>query len=112
MDAAAPYPEWEEVQISAIEHYSYCPRQCGLIHVEGVYEENVYTMRGSIAHERVHSGDDAANRGVPTLRAVPLWSERHGIRGRADAVEMRPDGPYPVEYKVGRRHGEHADLQL
>ncbi len=106
------YEEWEEVAISAIEHYSYCPRQCALIHVEQTYEENVYTMRGHLAHERVHSGEDAENRGVPTLRAVPLWSERHGLRGRADAVEMRPEGPYPVEYKVGQRHGVHADLQL
>lgn len=103
--------EWE-VPISAIEHFSYCPRQCALIHVEQTYEENVYTMRGSIAHERVHGGDAAENRGVRTLRAVPLWSERLGLRGKADAVEMRPEGPYPVEYKVGRRHGIHADLQL
>lgn len=101
-----------EVLISAIEHYSYCPRQCALIHVEQTYEENLYTMRGKLAHERVDSGDDTPNRGVETLRAIPLWSERYGLRGKADVVEMRPTGPYPVEYKVGRRHGPHADFQL
>lgn len=101
-----------EVLISAIEHYSYCPRQCALIHVEQTYDENMFTMRGTLTHERVDSGDDAANRGVETLRAIPLWSEQYGLRGKADVVELRPDGPYPVEYKSGRRHGGHSDLQL
>lgn len=101
-----------DVLLSAIEHYSYCPRQCALIHVEQTYDENLYTMRGKIAHERVDSGDDTANRGVETARGVPLWSERYGIRGKADVVEFHAEGPYPVEYKSGRRHGRHADLQL
>jgi len=102
----------EEVLISAIEHFSYCARQCALIHVEQTFEENVFTMRGEIAHERVDSGDAATPRGVRVVRGIPLWSERLGLRGKADLVEMRADGPYPVEYKVGRRHGRHADLQL
>jgi CRISPR-associated exonuclease Cas4 len=101
-----------EILISAIEHYSYCARQCALIHVEQTFEENVFTMRGALAHERVDSGDPAAVRGVRVVRGMPLWSERLGLRGKADLVELRPEGPYPVEYKVGRRHGRHADLQL
>lgn len=104
--------ELVEVLLSAIEHYSYCPRQCALIHVEQTYDENVYTIKGQIAHERVDSGDDEPNRGVATARGLPLWSEQYGLRGKADAVEWRDGVPYPVEYKVGRRHGEHADLQL
>jgi CRISPR-associated exonuclease Cas4 len=101
-----------EVPISAIEHYSYCPRQCALIHVEQTWDENQFTIRGRIAHERVDSGVDAALRDVRVVRGVPLWSERLGLRGKADLIEMRAEGPYPVEYKVGKRHGSHADLQL
>lgn len=114
MDDTESYGADDEIEIliSAIEHYSYCPRQCALIHVEQTYDENLYTMRGKLAHERVDSGDDAPNRGVETLRGIPLWSERYGLRGKADAVEMRADGPYPVEYKVGRPHGNHPDFQL
>jgi CRISPR-associated exonuclease Cas4 len=101
-----------EVLISAIEHYSYCPRQCALIHVEQTYDENVYTVRGNLAHERVHSGVDTIMGDVRIKRDVPLWSDRLHIRGRADLVEFRPEGPYPVEYKVGKYRGKHAELQL
>jgi CRISPR-associated exonuclease Cas4 len=101
-----------EVAISAIDHYSYCPRQCALIHVEGIYEENLFTVRGNLAHERVDSGEEAATRGVRTSRSVPLWSERLGLRGKSDAVEFHGDTPYPIEYKVGKPQGDHAALQL
>jgi len=105
---------WDDldVPISAIEHYSYCPRQCALIHVEQTFEENVFTIRGRLAHERVDAADPSIERGIRTLRSIPLWSERLGLRGKADIVELRPEGPYPVEHKVGRRRGPHADLQL
>jgi CRISPR-associated exonuclease Cas4 len=101
-----------EVPISAIEHYSYCPRQCALIHLEQVFEENVFTIRGRLAHEHVDQGEETSGAGIRVFRDIPLWSERLGLRGKADVVEMRPEGPYPVEYKVGKRHGPHADLQL
>ena len=101
-----------EVLISALEHYSYCPRQCALIHVEQTFDENVYTIKGQLMHTRVDSGDETPNRGTATDRAIPLWSERYGLRGKADAVEWHAGVPIPVEYKLGRRHGTHADIQL
>jgi CRISPR-associated exonuclease Cas4 len=105
-----------EVLISAIEHYSYCPRQCALIHVEQSYSENLYTTRGNLAHERVDAGVDSVALGVRSHRNVTLWSMQLQLRGKADLVEFRKEGPYPVEYKVGKRqrgtHANHADLQL
>jgi CRISPR-associated exonuclease Cas4 len=101
-----------DVPISALEHYSYCPRQCALIHVEQTFEENLFTVRGQIAHEHVDAGGDTIERGVKVTRSIPLWSERLGLQGKADLVEFRPAGPYPVEYKLGRRAGIHPDLQL
>jgi len=100
------------VLISAIEHYSYCPRQCALIHVEQTYEDNVYTVRGKLAHERVDQGSETVVAGVRIKRSVPVWSHSLRIRGKADLVEFRPEGPYPVEYKVGSPRGRHAALQL
>jgi CRISPR-associated exonuclease Cas4 len=101
-----------EVLISALEHYSYCPRQCALIHVDQTYDENLYTIRGRLMHERVDSGEATPSRGIETQRGIPLWSDHYGLRGKADAVEWRDGVPYPVEYKVGRRNGTHTDVQL
>jgi CRISPR-associated exonuclease Cas4 len=104
--------EEEEVLISALEHYSYCPRQCGLIHLEQIFEENLFTIRGRLTHETVDEGEKSTRAGTRTVRSIPLWSARLGLYGKADLVELRPDGPYPVEYKPGRRHGTDADVQL
>lgn len=101
-----------DVPISALEHYSYCPRQCALIHVERTFDENIYTVRGTLAHERVHAGEAASSRGVRVLRGIELWSEVYGLRGRADAIELHGTTPYPIEYKVGSRLAIHALLQL
>jgi CRISPR-associated exonuclease Cas4 len=101
-----------EVPISALEHFSYCPRQCALIHVEQTFEENLFTVRGQLAHERVDSAEGGLRAGVHVVRSMPLWSERLHLRGKADIVEFRPQGPFPVEYKLGRLVRSHAALQL
>ena len=100
------------VPISAIEHFAYCPRQCALIHCDGVWSDNEHTVRGSRAHRRVDSGAHRRERGRTVLRGIPLWSEALGLSGRADAVEVTGDEVCPVEYKAGVRHGDAADLQL
>jgi CRISPR-associated exonuclease Cas4 len=104
----------ERVLISAIEHYSYCPRQCGLIHVERIYDENVFTLRGSQVHQRTHETISRTEHGVRVERGLPLWSDRLGLSGVADVVEFHPDGRvYPVEYKSGAAGPHlHARLQL
>lgn len=102
------------VLISALEHYSYCPRQCGLIHVEQIFDENVFTLRGRAAHDRAHEAISRTENGVRVERGLPLWSERYGLTGVADVVEFHPDGRvYPVEYKHGARQRHvHDELQL
>lgn len=108
------YSESELVFISALQHYSYCPRQCALIHVEEVFDQNHLTMRGNAVHRRVDKpGRMLAGRGR-TEYALPLFSESLGLIGKADAVEFDSAGnPFPVEYKHGkRRMSRHDDLQL
>lgn len=39
-------PETDPIPISALQHWAYCPRQCGLIHLEQAFEENIHTARG------------------------------------------------------------------
>jgi hypothetical protein len=45
------------IMLSALQHFSYCPRQCALIHQEQTFDDNVHTVRGHLAHERVDSGE-------------------------------------------------------
>jgi len=104
------------VPISALQHWSYCPRQCGLIHLEQAFEDNVHTLRGQAVHARVDTPGFESRAGVRTERALPLACERLGLVGKADVVEFLPDGtPYPIEYKHGRttkaKRG-HDALQL
>lgn len=110
-------PEWSEediVLVSAIEHFSYCPRQCGLIHIENVFDENIFTLRGRQAHERVDEADAELRDGCIVECALPLWSDRLGLQGKADVVEFHSDGTvFPVEYKFGRHRAKvHDDLQI
>ena len=104
----------EPIMLSALQHYSYCPRQCALIHQEQVFEENEFTLRGQRAHERVDTGQETMVDGVRSVRSLPLFSDEHGLMGKADVVEFLEDGtPYPIEYKHGRRQKrEHDDIQL
>ena len=107
------YDDSELIMISALEHYSYCPRQCALIHVEQTFEENIYTVQGHMLHERVDESAEEIRHDVRIERGLPLWSKRLGLVGRADVVEFRGDAPYPIEYKRSpRRQWGHDDLQL
>jgi len=107
--------ELEPLALSALEHWSYCPRQCCLIHAEQAFEENVHTLRGQAVHARTDEGGvEAGYDGRRIARAVPLWCDRLGLVGKSDVVEFLPDGtPYPVEYKHGKKREKlHDDIQL
>jgi CRISPR-associated exonuclease Cas4 len=116
MTLRPPPRRWSDdelVPISALEHWSYCPRQCALIHLEQTYDENLYTLRGNRAHRGADEPGIGSQRGVRMVRAMPLWSERLGLTGRADAVEFHGETPYPVEYKSGSsRTWAHEAVQV
>lgn len=92
----------EPIMISALNHYLYCPRRCALVHVEQVWSENLYTMRGNDVHENVDAESSHELAGVRYERALPIWSRRLNLVGKADLVEFHDGTPYPVEYKSGR----------
>jgi len=106
------------IPISALNHFLFCPRRCALIHLEGVFEENRFTLEGSFAHERVDDAGLTEGAGVRVVRAMPLRCRRLGLSGKADLVELRKeDGglerPYPVDFKRGaRRAHDNDDVQL
>jgi CRISPR-associated exonuclease Cas4 len=108
------YREDELVPLSALQHYVFCPRQCGLIHLECVWEDNRLTAEGRVFHEKAHSGIPSRLPGVRVERSLPLRSLRLGLSGQADVVEFHSGSggarPFPVEYKRGKpRRGDRAD---
>ncbi len=104
--AEAPDP----VALSALQHWCYCPRQCGLIHLEQAFDDNLHTLRGQAVHARTDRPGVETARGVRVERALPLWHDALGLVGKSDVVEFLPGGaPYPVEYKHGSRH-KAADI--
>lgn len=104
----------EPIAISALQHWGYCPRQCALIHQEQAFADNVHTARGQAVHRLVDLPGEVSKGDIKIERALPLWSQRLGLIGKADLVEVHPDGTrFPVEFKHGRkRRALHDDLQL
>lgn len=102
--------EEDLIPLSALQHWAYCPRQCGLIHLDQAFDENVHTLRGQVVHKRVDQPGVETTKGVRVEHALPLWHDSLGMLGKADAVEFDKAGrPYPVEYKHGSRH-KAADI--
>jgi len=115
------------VQLSALQHYRFCPRQCALIHVEATWEENRLTAEGRVLHERVHSSGREKRDSLIIVRGLRLYSQRHRLSGIADVVEFRQasDGgsgvplpgekgnwiPFPVEYKRGKPKKSDLDVE-
>lgn len=121
----------QAVMISALQHYLFCPRQCALIHVEGVWNENFLTAVGRQMHERVDRRERQTRRDVHLATSLKLVSNRLGLTGVADMVEFHrqdfacdADGrcvaakipgrsdfwrPFPVEYKRGAPKLHRAD---
>ncbi|HPU86401.1 MAG TPA: CRISPR-associated protein Cas4 [Candidatus Latescibacteria bacterium] len=107
------YHEDDWIQLSALQHYLFCPRQCALIHVDGLWAENRLTARGRVFHARVDSGEDEMRGDDHVVRSLNVYSREYGLSGRADVVEFKDANgnmvPYPVEYKSGMPKADECD---
>jgi CRISPR-associated exonuclease Cas4 len=108
------YTESDLIPLSALQHFMFCPRQCALIHLEQIWEENRFTAEGRLQHQRVDAGGSEKRRDIRQAFGLPIRSLRLGISGKADVVEFHrgedsPLRPYPVEHKRGRRKEEDWD---
>jgi len=108
------YSEDDLIMISALQHYIFCSRQCALIHIEQVWDENRLTAEGRIMHERVHEADRESRGKVRIEYGVSLRSLCLGLIGKADVVEFHRQSndawqPFPVEYKRGRPKKDDCD---
>ena len=119
------------IPLSALNQFLFCARRAALIHVEGIFKDNQHTLRGDIVHEHADLAGYEVVKGVTLLRALPVWSERLGLNGKCDVVEVEhrftstnlkseisdlrsnASALRPVEFKLGkRRQWENDDAQL
>ncbi|MBN1545819.1 MAG: CRISPR-associated protein Cas4 [Syntrophaceae bacterium] len=109
------FSEDDLIPISALQHYVFCPRQWGLIHIEQLWSENRLTAEGRVLHDKTHEPQEENRPWIRIVRTLRLVSYRLGITGQADVVEFHKcdsgikledaEGfwkPVPVEYKRGK----------
>lgn len=116
-----------ELLISGIQHFIFCRRQWALIHVEGQWMENYFTVDGRFRHSNAHDGLAEEKRlNSIIVRGLRVISLEIGITGVCDVVEFHsanegitlPDeeGKWiilPIEYKRGKSDtGQAAAMQL
>ena len=69
------YSEDQYLNLAGIQHFSFCPRQWALIHVERLWEDNSLTILGQIVHEKAHDETQLEKRGkVIITRNLPVYS--------------------------------------
>jgi CRISPR-associated exonuclease Cas4 len=91
-----------EVQISALNHYCYCPKRAFICYISQEFIDNEYTIHGKEVHNRVDSGVITKRRDLYQIRSVWLRSDKYGLTGKADLIEEKAGEIYPVEYKRGK----------
>ena len=113
-----PFDEDDCLPISALQHFLFCERRSALIHIEGLWANNRYTVEGDQLHTRVDDPGASENLAAAKIvRSLGLCSLTHGLTGKADLVEFHRtadglDADYEihvVEYKRGR-HKAKLDL--
>ncbi len=116
------YTEFDYIQLSALQHYLFCPRQCALAYIELNWEENHLTVLGHLMHENVHKDKQEKRSDVIKSSGLYVSSEKYGLSGICDLVEfhraeegVRLSGrsgqwrPFPVEYKKGKPKKDSSD---
>ncbi|OGQ95099.1 MAG: CRISPR-associated protein Cas4 [Deltaproteobacteria bacterium RIFOXYD12_FULL_57_12] len=135
------FTEEELLPLSLIQHLLFCQRRAALVEIEGLWEDNLFTVEGTHLHQKVDDDLSLESRGdLRVTRGLMLHSFELGLSGKADVVEfhrlseaavvssLTPEGkavgipvagargvwrPYPVDYKRGRlRYEEGFEAQL
>lgn len=108
--------ESDPLPVRMLNEFAYCPRLFHFMHVEGRWEDNVFTVEGRDAHRRVDRIDHVlpdpvqaepdgpmdADEPPVISRSVNLASQRLGLSAKLDLVSTAGDEALPVETKRGR----------
>lgn len=109
------FTEDDLIPISALQHAMFCERQFALIHIEQLWQENLYTAEGRVLHERVDKEHHESRRTRRAEYAMAIRSLECGLIGKADLVEFEKSerDEYavirPVEFKRGKTKPNDVD---
>ena len=120
------YSEEDMLMLSGIQHFMFCPRQWGLIHLSQEWADNRLTTEGCILHKNVDNPFYRQKNGESiTLRSVHIASRKLGLYGVTDAIELKPTSSpknaithkrypglwqmFPIEYKRGHSKPDKRD---
>jgi CRISPR-associated protein Cas1 len=108
----------ELLPVRMLSEFAYCPRLFYLMHVDGRWDDNEYTIEGRAAHRRVDrldqvlpdpsapegaaGGEEPGDERPVISRSVTLASERLGLIAKLDLVSIAGNEAVPVETKRGR----------
>lgn len=118
------YHEDDYLMLSGLQHFYFCKRQWGLIHIDQQWVENKYTTEGKILHEKADKPEIKEKRkNVFTSRAMKVSSSELGINGVLDVVEFHKNKtgieisgkkgnwePVIIEYKRGKPKKDERDI--
>lgn len=115
------------LMLSGIQHFLFCKRQWALIHIENLWEENIYTSEGEILHSKADKPFIKEKRKNKIIsRAMPISSKTLGLSGILDVIEFEKsedgisikgkNGNWKatiIEYKRGKKKKySYDDCQL
>ena len=97
------YSESAFLQLSGLQHFAFCRRQWALIHIEGLWADNLRTVEGELLHERAHDTSVRESRNDRIIvRGVRLRSTELGVSGQCDVLEfLRSDAGIPMKEHNG-----------
>lgn len=109
-----------QIPLSYISQYSYCPRRAGLLLLEQQWADSSDTVKGSAEHRNVHDQDTKYHNDKIELTEIYVSSSKMGVAGKCDMVEAYTDNNgtvfpfldekkyrlYPIEYKHGKLRNE------
>jgi CRISPR-associated exonuclease Cas4 len=121
----ASYQEEDYIQLSSLQHYLFCPRQCAIAYLEESWIENELTALGRLLHKKVHQEGSEKRKDIIQARSLRLSSAKLGLSGITDLVEFYrcktgEEGislsshsgrwrVFPVEYKLGKPKMDKSD---
>lgn len=118
------YAEDDFLMLSGIQHFQFCKRQWGLIHIQQEWVDNEATAHGQVLHQKADNPYIKEKRkDLLVSRAMQVASKELGLYGILDVVEFRKDEagvsltgkrgkwlPLIVEYKRGQPKKDDRDI--